>query len=89
MTLDTRPGERWGDFLIKVFVEELSPNGQTLIPGHIAAIELTDTLIICLQFLGKSPGTQGWPLVTTLHTIHFTSRSVKLDLARRELMTVM
>ena len=30
MTLDTRPGERWGDFLIKVFVEELSPNGQTL-----------------------------------------------------------
>ena len=92
------PGERWGDLLIKVFVEELSPNGQTItsfddytknIPGHMVAIELTDTLIICLQFLGKSPGTRGWPLVKTLHTIHFTSRSVKLDFARRELMTVM
>ena len=30
MTLDTRQGERWGDFLTKVFVEEISPNGQTL-----------------------------------------------------------
>ena len=55
----------------------------------MVAIELTDTLIIYLQFLGKSPGTRGWPLVKTLHTIHFTSRSVKLDFARRQLMTIM
>ena len=55
----------------------------------MVAIELTDTLIIYLKFLGKSPGTRGWPLVKTLHTIYFTSRSVKLDFARRELMTVM
>ena len=55
-------------------------------PGHIAAIELTDTLIICLQFLGKSPGTRGWPLVKITRE---RKGSVKLDLARRELMTVM
>ena len=99
MTLDTRPGERWGDLLIKVFVEELSPNGQTLnilwwlykkhtwsyscyrinwYPYHMPTVLREKPWDTRLAFSKN-----------TAYTIPFTSRSVKFDIPRRELMTVM